>query len=68
MANEFERGDVVRLKSGSPDMTVDKIDGDQVTCVWLDRNESKTTVFGAHLLEKKPQSRTIKKDFGHHQF
>jgi uncharacterized protein YodC (DUF2158 family) len=30
----FNPGDLVRLKSGRHPMTVEKVDGDAVTCVW----------------------------------
>jgi len=30
----FERGDLVRLRSGGPSMTVDSIKGNQVDCFW----------------------------------
>jgi uncharacterized protein YodC (DUF2158 family) len=31
----FKVGDVVRLKSGSPKITVVEVDGERVTCVWF---------------------------------
>lgn len=37
--NEFEDfnvGDVVKLKSGGPNMTVDGCGGSRITCVWFD--------------------------------
>jgi uncharacterized protein YodC (DUF2158 family) len=30
----FQRGDLVRLRSGGPAMTVDSIKGNQVDCFW----------------------------------
>ena len=32
--NSFEPGDLVRLRSGGPAMTVDSIKGNQVDCFW----------------------------------
>ncbi|WP_173089006.1 DUF2158 domain-containing protein [Devosia sp. 1635] len=34
---EFAPGDVVQLKSGGPKMTVEKIEGGQAVCVWMER-------------------------------
>jgi len=34
----FTPGDVVRLKSGGPKMTVLETKDDMVTCKWFDRN------------------------------
>lgn len=34
----FKPGDVVQVRSGGPPMTVEKIDGDQVTCSWMERS------------------------------
>ena len=34
----FKTGDVVRLKSGSPKMTVHTSDTGAVSCQWFDRN------------------------------
>lgn len=30
----FKKGDVVRLKSGGPQMTVMEVDGTRVACIW----------------------------------
>ena len=32
--NEFKAGDLVVLKSGSALMTVERVDGDELACVW----------------------------------
>lgn len=34
--NPFKQGDIVVLNSGSPPLTVSKIDGDQTAVVWVD--------------------------------
>lgn len=31
-------GDIVRLKSGGPKMTVTAVEAEQVSCAWFDRN------------------------------
>lgn len=31
-------GDIVRLKSGGPKMTVTAVEDEQVSCTWFDRN------------------------------
>lgn len=36
MNNNIKLGDLVQLNSGSPDLTVDHIDGDLITVVWFD--------------------------------
>ncbi|MGI9250418.1 MAG: YodC family protein [Pseudohongiellaceae bacterium] len=41
MAEQFKVGDVVRLKSGSPRMTVINVRGDEVTTEWFDVGENK---------------------------
>lgn len=36
----LEVGDLVRLHSGGPAMTIKKIEGDVYTCIWFDVNNS----------------------------
>jgi uncharacterized protein YodC (DUF2158 family) len=46
METEMKVGDVVRLKSSSPRMTVKSIDGDQAICQWFtDKKEHKEDRF-----------------------
>jgi uncharacterized protein YodC (DUF2158 family) len=50
---EFTQGDVVRLKSGGPDMTVEEIDAQgNVICVWFQGSLVKRQGFAAALLLK----------------
>lgn len=57
MADEFETGDVVRLKSGGPKMTVhgEKHRSSQVICVWFDGTERKSGSFSPKTLKKADQ-------------
>ena len=59
MSSEFKKGDLVRLKSGGPQMTVDNIAprsmmGESgeigVWCVWFDKGKEMSSVFGPHVL------------------
>jgi len=57
MSSEIKPGDVVRLKSGGPKMTVQKIGeymavGHGAQCVWFDGNKESTKVFGLAALAK----------------
>lgn len=62
MANKFEHGDVVVMKSGGPPMTVDKVPGDprgsydyvyeEYRCEWFKGATAQNGTFGEHLLEK----------------
>ena len=36
---QFKTGDVVRLHSGGLKMTVERVEGDIVHCVWTDKDE-----------------------------
>jgi len=38
-------GDIVRLKSGGPDMTVSKINEDGFTCIWFNKLETGSFIF-----------------------
>jgi uncharacterized protein YodC (DUF2158 family) len=48
----FNRGDVVRLKSGGPDMVVDEEQGEEYICVWLDKNKKYRESFHRDFLMK----------------
>ena len=51
----FAIGDTVRLKSGGAIMTVEKIDGLNVHCVWQREGETKRETFAAAILERYVQ-------------
>ena len=38
MTDKFKPGDVVQMKSGGPQMTVELITEDKVHCSWFDKN------------------------------
>jgi uncharacterized protein YodC (DUF2158 family) len=48
--SDFQPGDVVRLKSGGPAMTVHEISEHEIKCVWIDGNKKYQESFGPHLL------------------
>jgi uncharacterized protein YodC (DUF2158 family) len=51
---KFKRGDTVRLKSSSPEMTVARYDPEDsldVTCTWFSNNELKEHSFHQDLLD-----------------
>jgi len=54
IASQLRQGDLVRLRSGGPLMTVNGIKGDQVDCVWTDSNNGQPddATFPADLLQK----------------
>jgi uncharacterized protein YodC (DUF2158 family) len=68
MAHDFKKGDLVRLKSGGPRMTVaglgeGAIDGQRlVSCTWFDqRNNPHSQAFDPDVLEiTGPSSSTVK--------
>ena len=47
----FQIGSKVRLRSGGPNMTVEAISGDDVTCVWFDKNSTRERTFPVATLE-----------------
>lgn len=48
----FKLGDLVRLKSGGPTMTIRGIDGDQYDCTWFnDKHIQQAGFFYDHELE-----------------
>jgi uncharacterized protein YodC (DUF2158 family) len=50
---EFKQGDVVRLKSGGPDMTIEEIDAQgNASCIWFQGSLVKKQDFAAVLLLK----------------
>ncbi|MCX7066515.1 MAG: DUF2158 domain-containing protein [Methylococcales bacterium] len=59
---KYITGDVVKLKSGSPNMTVVRyknaisggkaVESDNVECTWFDENELKTAIFHENTLDK----------------
>ena len=54
IASQLHQGDLVRLRSGGPLMTVNGIKGDQVDCVWTDSNNGQPddATFPVDLLQK----------------
>lgn len=52
----FKEGDVVRLKSGGPSMTVELIDETtlQISCVWIDKGKQQRGNFAPATLMKVP--------------
>jgi uncharacterized protein YodC (DUF2158 family) len=56
MADEFKPGDLVRLKSGGPVMTVDEVGEDNskkptVYCVWQEGSKKFTNDYPPHTLQ-----------------
>lgn len=49
--NELKIGDVVRLKSGSPAMTIDSFAPEKVGCIWFVGTEQKGGYFAHDALE-----------------
>jgi uncharacterized protein YodC (DUF2158 family) len=54
IGSRLHQGDLVRLRSGGPLMTVDSVKGDQVECVWTDLNNGQPddATFPAEMLQK----------------
>jgi uncharacterized protein YodC (DUF2158 family) len=56
MARDFEVGQVVKLKSGGPKMTIEEIDDygsghPQASCVWFEGDKRKSSIFEFQTLE-----------------
>ena len=47
----FQVGSKVRLRSGGPNMTVEAVSADSVTCVWFDKSTPRARTFPAAALE-----------------
>ncbi len=55
MAETFKPGDVVRLKSGGPQMTVSRVDNGRVLCEWFADKKHEHAFFDvAVLVRDKP--------------
>lgn len=54
MADIFELGDVVQLKSGGERMTVEEIEGSYISCVWSEKKKIERATFPAVTLCKPP--------------
>jgi uncharacterized protein YodC (DUF2158 family) len=54
IGGRLHQGDLVKLRSGGPLMTVDVVKGDQVECVWTDLNNGQPddATFPADMLQK----------------
>jgi uncharacterized protein YodC (DUF2158 family) len=52
-APSFQQGELVRLRSGGPAMTVSSINGDQVDCYWTDPSgQTNVDKFPIYVLQK----------------
>jgi uncharacterized protein YodC (DUF2158 family) len=53
-SNEIKKGDQVKVKSGSPRMTVNEIlENDQIECLWFDeKNQHHYETFSRAVLKK----------------
>jgi Uncharacterized small protein len=52
MADRLEKGDLVKLKSGGPRMTVDNIAQSGVYCTWFDATGRQEACFSSEALKK----------------
>ena len=52
MEDTFQVGDVVKLKSGGEAMTIEEIDGEDVTCVWFESKRVQRATFAVATLIK----------------
>ncbi len=57
---KFEIGDVVCLKSGGPDMSVEQVTNDEIVCIWFDEGRRiKERAFDPRLLEVGGKGRGV---------
>ena len=54
IGSRLHQGDLVRLRSGGPLMTVNRVKGEQVECIWTDLNNGQPddATFPADVLQK----------------
>lgn len=52
MTEKCQVGDVVRLKSGGPKMTVTKIEEERVHCDWFEKGKLHERIFRVEALEE----------------
>jgi uncharacterized protein YodC (DUF2158 family) len=52
--HQFKVGEKVRLKSGSPDMTVESVGTEEVLCVWFEGAKQQRGTFVLETLEVAP--------------
>ena len=59
MADNFNVGDIVQLKSGGPKMTVNNVIGDTVFCAWFSGAKNNMASFNLNAItpatEEKPK-------------
>jgi uncharacterized protein YodC (DUF2158 family) len=60
---KFKKGDVVRLKSGGPDMTVQDLNESEVTCVWFMGEVKQQDDFDVDTLELVPRQKPLPNTF-----
>ncbi len=51
MSESFSVGDVVQLKSGGEPMTVEEVDGNDISCVWFEGKQPHRQQFVAATLK-----------------
>ena len=69
MANQFRVGNIVKLKSGGPAMTITNVYGDgELGCVWFVGTEQKGGTFPPDALEpveqRRPQNQAPTRPYG----
>ncbi|WP_353176170.1 DUF2158 domain-containing protein [Salinisphaera sp. T5B8] len=60
MSESFKAGDVVQLKSGGVPMTVEEVEGENISCVWFEGKKSHRQTFVSATLKKfRPASPSV---------